>query len=95
MQQWGEYFTYVVAAAVVIRWAASEYKLRKKKPLSGEYKVIIHFETSKIKLTLNPEQFEHLNAVLNEKEGMFQIGDELDKITIYREAICWVKVKQK
>lgn len=82
----------------VLLWATVMIKQipsRDKQPLKSVYKVVIHFETSKIKLTLNPKQFEQLQATLNLKEGMYQIGDELDQITIYREAICWVQVKQK
>lgn len=81
------FVTYVFSSMLV--------KQSSKKTSGTEYKVVIHFATSKIKLTLNPEQFEQLNAILNLKEGMFQIGDELDQITVYREAICWVQVKQK
>lgn len=67
---------------------------RKAKPTT--YQVKIHFAHGiKIKLVLNPEQYEQLEAFLLQADGFWQIGDEADSIKVYREFICLVEVKRK
>jgi hypothetical protein len=50
---------------------------------------------NKTKLVLNAEQYEQLQATLNQKDGFFEIGDDLDNIKLYREHVCAVEVKKK
>lgn len=50
---------------------------------------------NKTKLILNDEQYEQLQAFLNQADGHFEIGDDQDNVKIYREHICSVEVKKK
>lgn len=50
---------------------------------------------NKTKLILNAEQYEQLKNVLNQKDGFFEIGDDLDNVKLYREHVCAVEMKKK
>lgn len=70
--------------------------LRKSRQRNTAYHVTVKFVGgNKTKLVLNNEQYEQLQAVLNQKDGMFEIGDDLDNVKIYREHVCAVEVKKK
>ncbi|MCM2531910.1 hypothetical protein NDK43_05300 [Neobacillus pocheonensis] len=44
----------------------------------------------KTKLLLNATQYEQLQDFLNRVDALFEIGDELNNVKLYREFICAV-----
>lgn len=70
--------------------------IQKSKRKEAYHHVTVKFVGgNKTKLILNAEQYEQLQATLNQKDGFFEIGDDLDNVKFYREHVCAVEVKKK
>lgn len=70
--------------------------MRKSQPRVLNYHVKVKFVGgNKTKLVLNAEQYEQLQAFLNQADGHFEIGDEQNSVKFCREHICAVEVKKK
>jgi hypothetical protein len=84
----------IITILVIFIVILLDYPKRKNRELF--YHVIVKFVGgNKTKLVLNAEQYEQLQATLNQKDGFYEIGDDLDNIKFYREHVCAVEVKKK
>lgn len=87
---------YAIIPYILLLGGGIFYFWQKNKHKELHHHVTIKFVGgSKTKLVLNDSQYEQLQAVLNQKEGLFEIGDDLDNVKIYREHVCAVEVKKK
>ena len=70
--------------------------LQKTRRTEAHYHVKIKFAHGiKTKFILNQEQYDRLKTVLDQKDGLYDIGDDMDYVRIYREHVCAVEVKKK
>jgi hypothetical protein len=84
----------IIVLLVIFIVVVIDYPKRKNRELF--YHVIVKFVGgNKTKLVLNAEQYEQLQATLNQKDGFFEIGDDLDNVKFYREHVCAVEMKKK
>lgn len=84
----------IITILVIFIVILIDYPKRKNRELF--YRVSVKFVGgNKTKLVLNQEQYDRLKTVLDQKDGYYEIGDDLDNVKIYREHICAVEVKKK
>lgn len=93
----GETLLYAIFMLLLIAFALNLFiYLDKRRVKEMHYHVNIKFiGGNNTKLVLNDEQYEQLKTILNQKDGFFEIGDDLDNVKIYREHVCAVEVKKK
>lgn len=70
------------------------YKIKQKRNKPISYSITIKYSFGQTKLVLNESQYEQFKAWLNQSEGIFQIGDDNNQVTINRIYVAAVEVKK-
>lgn len=88
--RWQTILIYVITVLLIVAANVLIFFSRRKRAESLYHVKVKFAHGIKTKLLLNATQYEQLQDFLNRVDALFEIGDELNNVKLYREFICAV-----